>query len=106
MDGFIKIVESLKESGLLIDDVIETVEHQVKKQGGGFLGALMALMAASLIAPMAFSLIQPVASSLANAITGKGVRRAGKWQEGGFHLLLALSLMVKVLGKGVINKTF
>ena len=53
----------------------------------------MAHMAASLIAPMASSLMQPVASSLVNAISGKE-------QEGGFLPLLALSLIVKVLGKG------
>ena len=44
----------------------------------------MGLMAASLIAPMASSFIQPVASSLIKAITGKGVRRARRGQEGRF----------------------
>ena len=43
---------------------------------------------------MAASLIQPVASSLINSITGKR-------QEGGFLPLLVLSLMIKVLEKGV-----
>ena len=50
---------------------------------------MMAPMAASLIAPIASSSIQPVASLLINAISGKGVMRAG------------LHLMMKVLGKGV-----
>ena len=40
---------------------------------------------------MAPSLIQPVASSFINDITGKG-------QKGGFLLLLALPLTMKVLG--------
>ena len=62
---------------------------------------MMATMAASLIVSMASSLTQPVASSLTNAITGKGVMRAGKRLEGGFSKLLALPLMMKVLGKGV-----
>ena len=44
-----------------------------------------------MIAAMAPSLIQPVASSFINDITGKG-------QKGGFLLLLALPLTVKVLG--------
>ena len=78
----------------------------MKKQEGGFRLSVMAPTAASLIAPMASSLMQHIASSLINSITGKG-------QEGGFLLLLALSLMMKVLGKGVrragrgyMNKNF
>ena len=59
---------------------------------------MMAPMAASLIASMVSSLIEPVASSLINAITGKGVMRAGKRQEGGILLLLALLLMMKLRG--------
>ena len=64
MDDIIKIIESLEKSGLLIDDVTERVKHEKKKknQEVGFLGAMMAPMAASLIAPMASSLIQPIAS--------------------------------------------
>ena len=55
----------------------------------------MVPIAASLMAPMAFLLIKRVASLLMNAITGKGVKRAGKGQEG------ALTLMIKVLGKAI-----
>ena len=84
MDDVIIIVESLKQSSLLTDGATETVKHEIKKQEGGFIGAVMALMAASLIAPMASLLIQPVASSLIKAITGKGVRRARREQEGRF----------------------
>ena len=86
--------KSLEKSSLLIDDVNETVKYEIKKQEGGFLPSVMTPTAASLIAPMASSLMQPIASSLINSITGKG-------QEGGFLLLLSLSLMMKVLGKGV-----
>ena len=95
MNNIIKIVESLKKSGLLIDGVTETVKNEI------ILGAMMAFMAASLLAPMDFSLIQSAASSLINAISGKGIMRAGKGQECGFLPLLALSLTMKVLGKGV-----
>ena len=58
-------------------------------------------MDASLIAPTSSSPIQPVVSSLIDAITGKGVMRAGKGQEGIFLLLLMLPLMMKVMKKGV-----
>ena len=93
LDDIIKIVESLEKSGLLLDGANETVKHKIKKQGG-FLGAMMEPMAASVIAPMASLLIQPVASSLINVVTGKG-------QEGEFLPLLALLLMMKVLEKRV-----
>ena len=52
---------------------------------------------------MASTLIQPVASSLINAITAKGVTRAGKRREGGILSLLTLPLMIKALGKGVMR---
>ena len=52
MDDIIKIVESLGKSDLLIDGATETVKHEIKKERG-FLGAMMAPVAASFIAPMA-----------------------------------------------------
>ena len=59
------------------------------------------IVTASIITPMTFSLIQPVATSLINAISGKGVMRAGKEKEPAFLLFLVLFLMMKVLGKAV-----
>ena len=56
----IKIVESIEKSGLLFEVATETVKHETKKQGGRFLGVMMALMVASLLVPMASSLIKPV----------------------------------------------
>ena len=66
------------------------MKKKTKKQEGGFLEAMMALMVASLMATMASSLIQLVASSLANVITGKGVIREGKGQEGGFFPFISI----------------
>ena len=102
MDHIIKIVKPLENLGLLTDSVTETVKHEIKKQEGGFLTAMMVPMAASLRAPMSSSLIQPIASLLIIAITGKEVMIAEKQQEGGFFPLLALPLMIKVIsGKEV-----
>ena len=83
----------------MIDVATETWKHEKKE--GAFLGAIIAPMDASLIALMTSSLIQPVGSSLINAITGKGVMRAGKGQEACFLLLLVLPLMMKIMGKGI-----
>ena len=57
MDNIIVIIKSLEKSGLLIDGAAETAQHEIKKHEGGFLGTLIAPMAASLIAIMASSLI-------------------------------------------------
>ena len=78
MDDIIKIIEPLEKSGLLIDGATETENHEIKKQKGGVLSALIAPMAASLIASLTSSLMKLEASSLLNVITGKGIRRAGK----------------------------
>ena len=70
MNDIIKIVKSLEDSGVLIDGVTETVKDEIKKQDGGFLGALVALLAASLV--------QPEISSIVKGISGRGVRRAAE----------------------------
>ena len=62
---------------------------------------MMAPVAVSLIVPLASSLMQPVDSLLINVISGKGVMRAGKRQEGRILPFLALPLMIKVLEIGV-----
>ena len=63
MNGIIKIIKSLEDSGVLIDGVTETVKHEIKKQKSGFLGALLA--------PLAASLVQPLISSVLKGITGR-----------------------------------
>ena len=73
MDDIIKIVETVEKSELSVDSVTETIKHEIKKQEGRFLGAMMAPMAPSLKALVTFLLIQPVISSLINAISRKGV---------------------------------
>ena len=70
VNDIIKIIKSLEDSGVLIDGVTETVKHERKKQEGGFVGALLV--------PLAASLVQPVISSVVKGISGRGVRRAGK----------------------------
>ena len=70
MNDVIKIIKSLEDSGVLIDGVTETVKDEIKKQEGGFLGALLR--------PLAASLVQPVISSVVKGISGRGVTRAGR----------------------------
>ena len=59
MKDLIKIVKSLKDSGILLKGVTESVQKEVKEQKGGFLSTLGA-------------------SLLENLLTEKGIYRAGK----------------------------
>ena len=56
MKDVIRIIKLLEDSGILIDGATESVKDEIKKQEGGFLGALLA--------PLAASLVQPVISSV------------------------------------------
>ena len=51
ISDIIKITKSLQDSGLLVDGVTETAKHEIDKQEGRFLGALLAPLAASIVEP-------------------------------------------------------
>ena len=63
IEGIIKIVKSLEDSGLLLKGVTGIAHKEVKEQKGGFLSMLLGLLGASL---------------LGNLLTGRGINRAGK----------------------------
>ena len=60
----IKIIQSLEDSGVSIDEVTETVKHEISKNKADFLELLAAL------------LVQQVISLVIEGISGTGVRRA------------------------------
>ena len=60
MEDILKIVKSLKDSGLLLKGVSETIKDEAKYQRGGFLSMLLGTLGASL---------------LGNMLAGKGVTR-------------------------------
>ena len=66
VNDIMKIIKSLEDSCVLIDEVTETVKHEIKKQEGGFLGTL--------VRPLANLLVKNVVQG----ISGRGVRRAGR----------------------------
>ena len=57
----LKIVRSLKDSGLLLETASETIKNEAKEQKGGFLSMVLGTLSASL---------------LGNMLAGKGVVRA------------------------------
>ena len=70
MNGIIKIIKSSEDSGVLIDWLTETVKHEIKKQVGGFLEAMLA--------PLTASTEQPVISLVVKGISRREVRRGGR----------------------------
>ena len=66
MEDILKIVRSLKDSGLLLKGVSETIQNEAKEQKGAFLGMLLGTLGASLLGDMLFGK------------KGKGVIRAGE----------------------------
>ena len=65
MDDILKIVKSLKDSGVLLKGVSETIQHEAKEQRGGFLSMLLSTLGASLLGNV-----------LSKGLTGSGVIRA------------------------------
>ena len=63
MNTVLKIVKSLKELGLFIKGVSETIKIEAKEQKGGFLGMLLGTLGSSLLGKL---------------LTGKGKIRAGE----------------------------
>ena len=49
MQNLLKIVKSLKDSGILLNGITETVKNEVKEQKGGFLSMLLVTLGASLL---------------------------------------------------------
>ena len=70
MNGIIKIIKSSEDSGVLIDWLTETVKHEIKKQVGGFLEAMLA--------PLTTSTKQPVISLVVKGISRREVGRGGR----------------------------
>ena len=67
MDDILKIVKSLENSGALLKGVSETIQHEAKEQGGGFLSMLLGTLGASLLGDV-----------LSKGLSCKGVIRAGE----------------------------
>ena len=57
------LVNSLEESGLLVQGIDETIKNETKEEEGGFIPMPLGTLAASL---------------LGSALTGKGVKRAAE----------------------------
>ena len=62
MNNIMKIVQALEDSNILLKEVTKTIKNETKEQKGGFLSMLLGTLGANL---------------LGNALSGKGIVRAG-----------------------------
>ena len=67
MQGLLKIIKSLEDSGILLDGITETVKNEVKEQKSGVLLMLLGPLGASLLGDL-----------LTKNLSGRGVIRAGE----------------------------
>ena len=65
MDDILKIVKSLEDSGVLLNGVSETIQHEAKEQRRGFLSMLLGTLGASLLGDV-----------LSKGLSGRGIIRA------------------------------
>ena len=74
MNDMTKIVQSLKDSKILLKGVTKTIKNETKEQKGGFLSMLLGTLGASL---------------LGNLLSGKGIVRAGSGDKKGKRIVRA-----------------
>ena len=72
IEDIVKIVKSLKDSGLLLKGFTETVRYKVKEQKGGFLSMLLGTLGASLLENLL------TGRGVIAKSQGRGINRAGK----------------------------
>ena len=75
MEGIMKMVKSVEDSGLLIKRVTEKIQTEIKEQNGGFLSMLLGTSGASM---------------LRNMFAGKEITRAGYGSKLDFQYCLIL----------------
>ena len=81
MNGIMKIIEALKNSGILLKGVTKTIENETKEQRGGFLGMLLGTLGASLLGNL-------LTGGKRIVRAGDGIVRAGEGSKKNPNLLL------------------
>ena len=75
MKDITKIVKSLKDSGLLLKGVTETVRNEVKEQKGGFVSMLLRTLSANLLGNVL------AGKGAKTTSQGRGINRAGEGRK-------------------------
>ena len=69
LNDLLKVINTLENSGVLLDGITETVKNEVKEQKGGFLSTLLSVVGSALLSNML---------SVKDMLSGEGVIRAGE----------------------------
>ena len=80
IEDIIEMVKSLEDSGLLVEEVTEEVQTEVKEQRGRFLSILLGTLGASLLGNLLTgkgAIARSQGRGICRAGKGKGVLRAG-----------------------------
>ena len=78
MEGIIRIVKSLEDSGLLLKGASKTIQNEAKEQRGGFLSMLLGRIGASLLGDILTGWeINRVWEEVKAKSQGRGIIRAG-----------------------------
>ena len=81
MEDIIKIVKSLKDSGLLLKGVTETVQNKVKEQKGGLLSILLGTLGAGLLGIILTGrgvIVKKQGQGVNKTRKGRGINRIGE----------------------------
>ena len=73
MNGIMKIIKALENSGILLNRVSKTIKNETKEQRSGFLSMLLGTLGASLLG----NLLTGGKGSVASRAKGEGIMRAG-----------------------------
>ena len=81
MNDIMKIIEVLKNSGILLKGVSKTIENETKEQRGGFLSMLLGTLGANLLGNLLTGgkgTMRAGEGSVASRAKGEGIVRAGE----------------------------
>ena len=81
MNGLIKIIKALENSGILLKGVSKAIKNETKEQKGGFLSMLLGTLGASLLGDLLTGgkgIVRAGEGSVASRTKGEGIVRAGE----------------------------
>ena len=92
MNDFMKIIEALENSGILLKGVSKTIENETKEQRGGFLSMFLRTLGASLLGNLLTGgkgIVRAGEGSVASRAKGEGIVRAGEGSKRNLNSLLS-----------------
>ena len=102
MNDIMKIIEALKNSGILLKGVSKTIENETKKQRGGFLSMLLGTLGASLLGNLLSGGKGIMRAGDGIARAGDGIVRAGEGSKKKTKFTITFSSINKYRNKSIL----